>query len=159
MNIPNTRVCFSFLMMLILAACSIIARSEEMIASDTLTKLAESQVIEMYDEAVRSGMKPSKGMTKADLIARGMEMYKPILMVTPEQEEKYKKGEFNNESNQKTMKDMIRLFEKLEVSLPQLTADSIKKFQAGTLTDGALELAVRLNQVLLNQAKAVLEKK
>ena len=144
--------------------CSTAAlRAEELVVSETLHKAAEKLFAEedwvskVYEDGLKAKtLQPGK--TKDDVAKELFGRIEPLLKITPAQEEKFKKGEFDDEANKKAIEAQIALVKQAGAILPVLNKNLIAKHEAGKLKGCDLELAVRLNDLPIRFIKKILEK-
>lgn len=133
------------------AVCVVLAclqlGAEERIVSGTLLQELDNWAAMAIEEVVKSGKPLPEGVTKEAMKDQTIRSFQPFLMVSKTDEEKFSRGEFDDEKNKRLMDAQIEAFKKADVKLPLFSAQSITAYKKGELKGGKLELAVRMNML------------
>ncbi len=143
----------------VLIAMASTARAEDKIVSETLLKELQTLTNAMIDEKIKDGTPLPPNATAEQMKAQAVAQLKPFIMVTADEEARFKKGEFDDAGNKKRMDELVKLFADLNVELPKAAVMFIEEHKSGKLSGARLELAVRLNQAKADKVKQQMEKK
>jgi hypothetical protein len=128
--------------------------AEDKAVSDTLLKELKQVIGSMIEDAKREGVAMPPGATVEQLETQTVAVLKPVLLVSADEENKFKKGEFDEEGNKKRMDQFPKLFADLKAELPKVAVIFIQENKIGKLSGARLELAVRINQSVADKVKA-----
>lgn len=134
-----------FVLLALFASATVFA--EERIVSGTLLQELDTWATLAIEDVVKSGKPLPEGVTKEAMKDQTIRSFQPFLMVTKADEEKFSRGEFDDEKNKRLMEAQIDAFTKADAKLPLFSAQSISAYKKGELKGGKLELAVRMNML------------
>jgi hypothetical protein len=123
-------------------------RAEERVVSGTLLQEIDTWAALAIDDVVKAGKPLPQGVTKEAMKDQTIRSFQPFLMVTKAEEEKFARGEFDDEKNKRLMDAQIDAFKQADAKLPLFSEQSIASYKKGELKGGKLELAVRMNMLL-----------
>lgn len=121
--------------------------AEERVVSGTLLQELDTWATLAIEDVVKSGKPLPEGVTKEAMKDQTIRSFQPFLMVTKAEEEKFSRGEFDDEKNKRLMDAQIDAFKQADAKLPLFSAQSITSYKKGELKGGKLELAVRMNML------------
>jgi len=121
--------------------------AEDRVVSGTLLQELDTWATLAIEDVVKSGKPLPQGVTKEAMKDQTIRSFQPFLMVTKAEEEKFGRGEFDDEKNTRLMDAQIDAFKQAEVKLPLFSEQSIASYKKGELKGGKLELAVRMNML------------
>lgn len=130
----------------------------EKVVSNSLLKELEAIIDELIKDGVATG-RNMDGMTPEQLKEKLSEHFKPFITVSSVQEEKFQNGNFEDAINGEKMEAFIKQMYELKIDLPKPTQLFIKEFKQNQLKGARLEIAVRMNQMVIDKVRAALEKK